>query len=147
MAIDLVVGSRKSKLSVTRPGDKKNDRRPRPSEDPIAASPEPTPLSASTEDSQGRLKREQVQEVLAKHRDDFRPCIREDSVVRIDATITTSGAVAEAKSNKSTPDDPKLRECVVAAFSKLTFPTDWAQAGTQDGTRLSLDLRLRKEDS
>lgn len=102
--------------------------------------------SASTEQRQGSLKREQVEAVLTKHRSDFSPCLKEDAVVRIEATISTSGAVADVTSERSTPDDAKLRECVTKAFSKLTFPTDWAQPGSTDGTRLSLDLRLKKED-
>ncbi|MBL9025104.1 MAG: hypothetical protein JNL21_23100 [Myxococcales bacterium] len=102
--------------------------------------------SASTEQRQGSLKREQVEAVLTKHRGDFSPCLKEDAVVRIEATISTSGAVADVTSERSTPDDAKLRECVTKAFAKLTFPTDWAQPGSTDGTRLSLDLRLKKED-
>jgi hypothetical protein len=102
--------------------------------------------SASTEQRQGSLKREQVEAVLTKHRGDFSPCLKEDAVVRIEATISTSGAVADVTSERSSPDDAKLRECVTKAFSKLTFPTDWAQPGSTDGTRLSLDLRLKKDD-
>lgn len=102
-------------------------------------------LAASAE-GQGSLRRDQVEAVLSRHRADFRPCLKQDAVVRIDATITTSGAVADATSERSTPDDTKLRECVTKVFSKLVFPTDWARPGGLEGTHLSLDLRLTKDE-
>ena len=102
-------------------------------------------LAASAE-GQGNLRRDQVEAVLSRHRTDFRPCLKQDAIVRIDATITTSGAGAGATSERSTPDDGKLRECVAKAFSKLVFPTDWVRPGGLEGTHLSLDLRLTKDD-
>ncbi len=105
----------------------------------------PAPLQASAHVGQGRLSAEEVRAVIAKNAESFRKCLSGDASVRVSASITTSGAVGEAKSERSTPDDQRLRECVLAVFTKITFPTGWAKAGSQDPTYVVLDLELRVE--
>lgn len=88
----------------------------------------------------GRIDAENLSNVIAESRGQFSPCLERDSSVLIDATISTSGEVLEARAPQSIPDDPKLRDCVVSVFRRLKLAPLKASAPT----RVSFELSLKR---
>jgi hypothetical protein len=102
-----------------------------------------TPHAVIGEDADGRIPEEDVRSAITKGQESFRPCLTQDVTIRLVASVLPSGAVGEAKSERSSPDDPRVRDCIVTAFMKLRFPTGWAKDGTAPA-RIAVDLSLRK---
>lgn len=98
-------------------------------------------LQAATADSAGaKVDSATIQQAIAKNVASFRPCLRADMALRLDATISPSGDVLEAQSSRSFPDDAKARECVVLALKRLRFERF-------DGSvpaRVSFELTLKR---
>ncbi len=71
----------------------------------------------------GRVSAEQVERAVSDNIDRFEPCTTEETTVTVRALIGATGKVVDASSARSAPDDARLRDCVVAAFRDLTFPS------------------------
>ncbi|MFO0550044.1 MAG: hypothetical protein U0271_16735 [Polyangiaceae bacterium] len=88
----------------------------------------------------GRVDAENLNQAIAESRSQFNPCLDRDSSVLIDATISASGEVLEARSPQSIPDEPKLRDCVVSVFRRLKL----APLKASSPTRVSFELSLKR---
>ena len=98
-------------------------------------------LAAIAELSTGTLDRDEVQRAIDASAGKFTPCLVAETRVRVRATITQTGDVADATVLAADPDDPKLRDCVSAAFRKVSFPKPKGSSATT----LTVDLVLRPE--
>jgi len=98
-------------------------------------------LAAIAELSAGTLDRDEVQRAIDASAGKLTPCLVNETRVRIQATITQTGDVAEATVLAADPDDPKLRDCVAAAFRRVAFPKPKGSSATT----LTVDLVLRPE--
>ena len=97
--------------------------------------------AAAVRSAQGALDPAEVQKAVEGAIESFRPCLRADTVVVLDARVTPDGDVTEAKGVSSKPEDPVARDCVAYAFRKLRFGNTGAlEAAT---FRLSLSLKRR----
>lgn len=95
--------------------------------------------AASASSASGRLSTADVESVVDANIDQLGACIEgAGAVVTIRALVAPSGKVIEASAPKSSPDDPRVRDCVAQAFKRLEFPS--AAGGTN--TPLALDLSL-----
>lgn len=82
-----------------------------------------TVKAASASSASGRITMSEVESAIDAHIDEFAKCSTEPSAtVALRAVVSPSGKVLEASSQRSSPDDPRLRDCVVAAFRALSFP-------------------------
>lgn len=100
--------------------------RPKKDKDPESTVPEgqnaPPPIQAATTEKTGpRVDAAQIQQAVAQRRDLFSRCLHVDTSIEIDATISPSGRVLQVKSERSVPNEPKLRDCIVDAFRKLSL--------------------------
>jgi len=100
----------------------------------------PRPRAATADSAGGRVDSATIQAVIAKHVDTFRPCLRSDLPLRIDASISPSGDVLEARSPRSFPDDAKARDCVIFAVKRLHFERFEGAAPA----RVSFELTLKR---
>lgn len=108
-------------------------------EDP--ARKRPKVQAAAVRATQGALDPEEVQRAVERSIDTFRPCLRVDTVVVLDARVTPEGMVTEATGVSSLPEDAVARDCVAFAFQKLSLG---ATGALEPSTfRLSLSLRRR----
>lgn len=98
-------------------------------------------VQAATADSAGaKVDSTTIQQVIAKNVASFRPCLRADMALRLEATISPSGDVLEARSVSSFPDDAKARDCVVVAVKRLHFE----RFGGAMPARVSFELTLKR---
>lgn len=109
--------------------------------DDAAFSPAPgAPQSAATSDAvAGRVDAAQIRAAVARNMSGFAACLEVDSVVEIDATISAQGEVIQAKANRSQPDNPKTRDCVGLAFTRIRLEPLSPPAPAH--VRLALSLR------
>ncbi|MFO0613676.1 MAG: hypothetical protein U0414_13860 [Polyangiaceae bacterium] len=82
-----------------------------------------TVKAAQAEGASGRLSMADVESAIDSSFDEFSKCSEEDATITVRALVAPSGKVIQASSPRSTPDDPRLRDCIVAAFRALSFPT------------------------
>lgn len=110
--------------------------------DDVVAAPPPIepPRSAATTDAvSGRVDAAQIRAAVARNMPVFAACLEVDSVVEIDATISPQGEVSQAKATRSQPDNPKTRDCVGLAFSRIRLEPLSPPAPAH--VRLALSLR------
>lgn len=98
----------------------------------------PRPGAAETSSDSGRLTAEQVDEVISERLDLFSRCTTAESVISVRATVAAEGRVLDVSAGRSSPDDARLRDCVIGAFRSLVFPRTQANWPT----RVAFDLRL-----
>ncbi len=79
--------------------------------------------AASTASMSGRISREVVESAVASHIELFASCSDADATVSLKALIADSGRVTDASARWSAPDVAGLRDCVVAAFKTIQFPS------------------------
>lgn len=79
--------------------------------------------AASTTSMGGRLTTAQVEDAVEQSFQTFAACSSSDSTITVRAVIAGTGKVLDASSIHSSPDDARLRDCVVSAFRQITFPT------------------------
>jgi hypothetical protein len=98
--------------------------------DPLCAEDEAPPPkrkarveAASTQSMGGRLTPAQVEDAVEQSFQSFAACSSSDSTVTVRAVIAGTGKVLDASSIHSSPDDARLRDCVVSAFRQIIFPT------------------------
>jgi hypothetical protein len=106
-----------------------------------AGSGKASKLAAIAELSEGTLDRSEVQSAIDASVGRFTPCLQVESRVRVRATISKTGEVADAAVVAADPDEPKLRDCVAAVFRKVVFP----KPKGADATTFTVDLVLRPE--
>lgn len=80
-----------------------------------------SPQAATADSAGAKVDSTIIQQVIAKNVASFKPCLRSDMALRLEATISPSGDVLEARSARSFPDDAKARDCVVLAVKRLRF--------------------------
>lgn len=98
------------------------------------------PMSAATADAvSGRVDAAQIRAAVARNMAVFAACLEVDSVVEIDATISAQGEVSQAKATRSQPDNPKTRDCVGLAFTRIRLEPLSPPAPAH--VRLALSLR------
>lgn len=96
--------------------------------------------AATTESTGGHVEPSAVRDAVAAQQHLFSRCLRADASIEIEVTVAPSGRVIEARSSRSVPDDPKLRDCLVAAFKQLTIsPHDSSAAA-----RVKLAVALKR---
>lgn len=96
--------------------------------------------SATASSASGRLSSSQVESVIDANIDQLGACVGvEGAVVTIRALVSPSGKVLEATSPKSSPDDPRVRDCVAQAFKHLEFPSATGGANAPLAFDLSLE--------
>lgn len=98
----------------------------------------PTPESATATGVGAKLSADQVSSVIDAGFEKLSACASGETTVSIRATVSTSGRVLEASAVRSTPDDPRVRDCVATTFKTLEFPA----VASEFPARLSFDLRL-----
>lgn len=82
-----------------------------------------TVKAASAQAASGRLTLTEVETAIDESFDQFSKCSSgDDATVSLRAVVAPSGKVIEVSSTRSTPDDPRMRDCVVTAFRALQFP-------------------------
>lgn len=96
--------------------------------------------AAAVRSAQGVLEPGDVQKAVERAIDTFRPCLRADTVVVLDAKVTPEGDVTEAKGISSRPEDPVARDCVAFAFRKLQL----GQTGALEASTFRLTLSLKR---
>lgn len=121
-----------------------------PMPDPSSATIVPTPTStakprrakqvkaANAQAASGRLTLAQVEEAIDANFDALSACTPEEVVVTMKALVGANGKVIESTATRSTPDDPRIRDCVADAFKHIQFPA--ASGGAP--APLSFDLSL-----
>jgi hypothetical protein len=70
----------------------------------------------------GRLSPEQVESAVSDNIDRFAPCTDTDVTVSLRALVAETGKVVNASAGRSTPDEARVRDCVVSAFKAIQFP-------------------------
>jgi hypothetical protein len=82
------------------------------------------PGRARTESLSGNLTQQQADSTVAAASDRFVGCLRgsNQANVNVSALIASNGQVVKASASRSSPDDARMRDCVVAQFKTLTFP-------------------------
>jgi hypothetical protein len=131
-------GSKKADYDNAPPAEAKqkeplSSARPQPATDgqPAAtASPKPTGRkprasvrAASTTSMSGRLTTQQVESAVADNIDRFASCSDGDVTVTLRALVADTGKVVNASAGRSTPDEARVRDCVVSAFKSIQFPS------------------------
>lgn len=94
--------------------------------------------AASAQAASGRLTLAQVEEAIDANFDALSACTPEEVVVTMKALVGSNGKVIESTATRSTPDDPRIRDCVADAFKHIQFPS--ASGGAP--APLSFDLAL-----
>ncbi len=120
-----------SEDSLAQPGDPDDGQRP----------PKNKVAAAAVRSAQGELDPAEVQKAVESAIETFRPCLRTDTVVVLDAKVTPEGDVTEARAISSRPEDIVVRDCVAFAFRKLHFGVTGAASAST--FRLSLSLKRR----
>jgi hypothetical protein len=120
------------------PPPPRNTKRPEP--EATGSSSKPTLQAATADSVGGKVDSATIQQAIAKNVGSFKPCLRSDMALRLDATISPSGDVLEANSPKSFPDDAKARDCVVMAVKRLRFERFDGAAPA----RVSFELTLKR---
>ncbi|MBK6513378.1 MAG: hypothetical protein IPM79_05845 [Polyangiaceae bacterium] len=95
--------------------------------------------AATTESTGGHVEPSAVRDAVAAQLHLFSRCLRADASIEIEVTVAPSGRVIEARSSRSVPDDPKLRDCLVAAFKQLTISPHDSSAAAR--VRLAVALK------
>lgn len=98
----------------------------------------PAPRAATATALGGKLNADQVNAVIDANFDRLSACSDGEVVVSVRATVSTEGRVIEASAIRSTPDDPRIRDCIATTFRTLEFP----RVASEWPTRLSFDLRV-----
>ncbi len=98
----------------------------------------PAPRAATATALGGKLSADQVNAVIDANFDRLSACSNDEVVVSVRATVSTEGRVIEASAVRSTPDDPRIRDCIATTFRTLEFP----RVASEWPTRLSFDLRV-----
>lgn len=96
------------------------------------------PRAATASALGGKLSADQVNAVIDANFDRLSSCSNSEAIVSIRATVSTEGRVLEASAVRSTPDDPRIRDCIASTFKTLEFP----RIASEWPTRLSFDLRV-----
>ncbi|MFO0611972.1 MAG: hypothetical protein U0414_05265 [Polyangiaceae bacterium] len=96
------------------------------------------PRSATATGTGEKLSAEQVNAVIDANFERLSACSGGEAIVSLRATVSTDGRVIEASAIRSTPDDPRVRDCVASTFRTLAFP----RVASEWPTRLSFDLRV-----
>jgi len=78
--------------------------------------------AASTSSMTGRLSPEQVESAVSDNIDRFASCADSDVTVSLRALVAETGKVVNASAGRSTPDEARVRDCVVSAFKAIQFP-------------------------
>lgn len=94
--------------------------------------------AANAQAASGRLTIAQVEEAIDANFDALSACTPEEVVVTMKALVGANGKVIESTATRSTPDDPRIRDCVAQAFKHIQFPA--ASGGAP--APLSFDLSL-----
>lgn len=97
-----------------------------------------SPRTATASTLGGKLSADQVNAVIDANFERLSSCSSSEAIVSVRATVSTECRVIEASAVRSTPDDPRIRDCIASTFKTLEFPrivSEWP-------TRLSFDLRV-----
>lgn len=94
--------------------------------------------AASAQAASGRLTLAQVEEAIDANLDALSSCTSDEVVITMKALVGANGKVIEASATRSSPDDPRVRDCVATAFKKISFPASSGGAPAP----LSFDLSL-----
>ncbi|MFO0613675.1 MAG: hypothetical protein U0414_13855 [Polyangiaceae bacterium] len=98
--------------------------------------------AATAASASGRLSASDVEAAIDANIGALGACVGDEgAVVTLRALVAPSGQVVEASASRSTPDDPRLRDCVVAAFRRISFPGSTGGAASP----LAFDLSLENE--
>lgn len=101
----------------------------------------PKPKAATAESTGGHVEPSAIRDAVAGQQGLFSRCLRADASIEVEVTVSPGGRVVDAKSARSVPDDPKLRDCLVAAFKQLTIkPYEGAAAAK---VRVAVALKRR----
>ncbi|HTJ84984.1 MAG TPA: hypothetical protein VL400_24870 [Polyangiaceae bacterium] len=122
-------------------GGGEDDERPSNGDQGAGGTRGPKRLAAVAELSEGTLDRDEVQRAIDASAGKLTPCLQGETRVRVRATVTQTGDVADATILAAEPDEPKMRDCVAAAFRRVGFPRPKG-GGT---TTVTVDLVLRPD--
>jgi hypothetical protein len=101
---------------------------PRPEDKP--------PAAAQTENMAGRLSAESVEAAVGASGDLLGRCTTSYATVSARILVAANGQVIDANVGQSSPDDARMRDCVVAALKKMKF------ASSGDTVPLSFRLAI-----
>jgi outer membrane biosynthesis protein TonB len=95
---------------------------PPPPHDPNIPDPDKRPPEkAQTENLAGRISAESVEATVGGSRDAFGRCTRDYATFSARVLVGASGSVMDASILESSPDDARMRDCVVSALRNLKF--------------------------
>jgi hypothetical protein len=100
------------------------------------------PMLASTKSLTDRLSSSQLEQVVSDNIEKLVPCTKTDATLNVHATVAPEGNVLEASSDTSSPDDAKMRDCVVKVLKRLSFP----KAQGIHPSPVTFELSLKPQD-
>lgn len=125
-------------ISPPPPPEEKAERDERKGGERARDGEKPAPRAATASALGGKLSADQVNAVIDANFDRLSACSDDEVVVSVRATVSTEGRVIEASAIRSTPDDPRIRDCIATTFRSLEFP----RVASEWPTRLSFELRV-----
>lgn len=100
------------------------------------------PMLASTKSLTDRLSNTQLEQLVSDNIEKLVPCTKTDATLNVHATVAPEGNVLEASSDTSSPDDAKMRDCVVKVLKRLSFP----KAQGIHPSPVTFELSLKPQD-
>jgi hypothetical protein len=101
----------------------------------------PRVFQAVASELEGKIEQADVMKSLDDSADKLRACITVDTSATLRLKVQPSGKVSEANVSRTTPNDPKTRDCLVSALKNVSFPR---LKGTEPAS-FALDLMLKKD--
>jgi hypothetical protein len=118
------------------------EKEPPPSGAPQKAWGDVSPPRAAVELSQdARIDPVEVQRTVDGRFERLKPCLREDTTVRVSMKIDAGGVIGQTRVLASQPDSPLLRDCVAAALNGGRV----ANSQGTNGKPITMKLILRKD--
>jgi hypothetical protein len=140
-ALQPIGGAKGDKAAASAPA-KKPKKEPGAPSDTAMSPPPVTPQSATTTSLGGEITEADVDAALSPKLRELRACAVGDTQLSVHVSLAPGGRVAEAAVTKSTPDDPRLRDCVELVMRGLAFRA----ASAEHGSALTFDLALKPLD-